>query len=211
MSGRRSQRSTNVAYYAHNRAREIERVQARQASTIAFLRALRTAPCSDCGSRFAAHQMDFDHRDSAVKAFRLTSGGAMLKSHAAPRDEARKCDVVCANCHRIRTQARHRLRSIPLRDGTRYLERKRRHWREQAALLDRLRDVPCLDCGCRFLSCAMDFDHRDPGTKSHTVSRMIGRAGTPRILEEVAKCGIVCANCHRARTYDRRMAGRVRE
>ncbi len=29
-----------------------------------------------------------------------------------------------------------------------------------------------------------------------------------RILDEAAKCDIVCANCHRVRTYDRRMAGR---
>jgi hypothetical protein len=33
---------------------------------------------------------------------------------------------------------------------------------------------------------------------------MIGRAGTARILAEVRKCDIVCANCHRARTFRRR-------
>ena len=33
---------------------------------------------------------------------------------------------------------------------------------------------------------------------------MIGRSGTERILAEVAKCDIVCANCHRARTFGRR-------
>ena len=211
MDERPSQRSTNVAYYARNRVREIERVRVRQASTVAFLRTLRDAPCSDCGSRFAAHQMDFDHRDSALKSFRLTSGGAMLKSRSALLDEARKCDVVCANCHRIRTQTRHERPTVLSQGEARYLERKRRQWRAQAALLDRIRAVPCSDCGSYFPPCAIDFDHRDPGTKSHTVTRMIGRAGTPRILEEVAKCDIVCANCHRARTYDRRMAGTMRE
>jgi hypothetical protein len=40
---------------------------------------------------------------------------------------------------------------------------------------------------------------------------MIGRAGTARILEEVAKCDIVCANCHRRRTFDRRSGASVRE
>jgi hypothetical protein len=54
----------------------------------------------------------------------------------------------------------------------------------------------------------MDFDHRDPDTKRYTVTRMIGRAGTETILAEVAKCDIVCANCHRLRTFDRRMADR---
>jgi hypothetical protein len=58
---------------------------------------------------------------------------------------------------------------------------------------------------------AEDFDPRDPTAKAHTVTRMIGRAGTARILEEAAKCDIVCANCHRVRTYDRRMAVATRE
>lgn len=53
----------------------------------------------------------------------------------------------------------------------------------------------------------MDFDHRDPGLKSYTVSRMVGRAGIVRIMAEVAKCDIVCANCHRDRTFRRREAG----
>jgi hypothetical protein len=44
------------------------------------------------------------------------------------------------------------------------------------------------------------------------VTRMIGRSGAERILAEVAKCDIVCANCHRLRTFERRMAARsVRE
>jgi rRNA-processing protein FCF1 len=57
----------------------------------------------------------------------------------------------------------------------------------------------------------MDFDHRDPTTKRMAVTRMIGRAGTARILEEVAKCDIVCANCHRLRTVLRRSGQSVRE
>jgi rRNA-processing protein FCF1 len=57
----------------------------------------------------------------------------------------------------------------------------------------------------------MDFDHRDPTTKRIAVTRMIGRAGTARILEEVAKCDIVCANCHRLRTVLRRSGQSVRE
>ena len=49
----------------------------------------------------------------------------------------------------------------------------------------------------------MDFDHRDPATKRHGVTRMVGRATTETILGEVAKCDIVCANCHRLRTWRR--------
>lgn len=208
MPDRSSQRPANVAYYVRNREREIERVRVRQASTVAFLRDLRCSPCPDCGLKFAPHQMDFDHRDPSLKSFRLTAGAVMLKSRPALLDEVRKCDVVCANCHRVRTAARHALRGASS-GSSRYLGRRRAVWRAQAHLLDRLRDAPCADCDRRFQPCAMDFDHRDPGAKRYTVTRMIGRAGTERILAEVAKCDIVCANCHRLRTFERRMADRL--
>jgi L-lysine 2,3-aminomutase len=84
-------------------------------------------------------------------------------------------------------------------------------WRRQAALLDDLRNVPCGDCGGRFPPCSMDFDHLDPAKKHSRVPALIGRAGDDRILAEVAKCDIVCANCHRARTVTRRDALRERE
>jgi hypothetical protein len=56
----------------------------------------------------------------------------------------------------------------------------------------------------------MDFDHRDAATKFKAVTRLVGRVGTERLLAEAAKCDIVCASCHRARTYGRRevVAGR---
>src|ERR671930_279392 len=106
----RDQRSFNAAYYAANRASEIERVRRRQAATTEFLRQLREVPCADCGGRFAGHQMDFDHRDPKHKSFNLSSSSASLKSREEILAEAPKCDVVCANCHRLRTRMRRRAR-----------------------------------------------------------------------------------------------------
>ena len=100
---RREQRLANAAYYQRNRSFEIARVLIRQHGAIEFLRELRARPCADCGGLFAPHQMDFDHRPGTVKRFNLTSGGSMLRPTAALLEEAAKCDVVCANCHRIRT------------------------------------------------------------------------------------------------------------
>jgi hypothetical protein len=208
---RRSQRSTNVAYYKRNRDLEIARVRVRQNGTIESLRELRERPCIDCGGTFEPHQMDFDHRAGAAKRFRLTSAGAMLRPTAVILEEVAKCDVVCANCHRIRTWQRHRQRPQIAAGRSRYLDRKRKNWREQAAMLDRCRAQACADCRRAFPPCAMDFDHRDPATKRAAVTRMIGRAGTQRILDEVAKCDIVCANCHRLRTFRRRSVVTVRE
>jgi hypothetical protein len=52
----------------------------------------------------------------------------------------------------------------------------------------------------------MEFDHRDASAKTQGVTRMVGRASLQRIMDEVAKCDVVCANCHRMRTFRRRGA-----
>ena len=62
----------------------------------------------------------------------------------------------------------------------------------------------CTDCGYRGHPAALDFDHR-PGTEkklgiSHAIRR---ESSLEKILAEVAKCDVVCANCHRIRTWNR--------
>lgn len=66
-----------------------------------------------------------------------------------------------------------------------------------------LKTGPCTDCGQKFAPYVMQFDHR--GGKAYTVSRMRNHS-QENILEEVAKCDLVCANCHAIRTYMRRVA-----
>jgi hypothetical protein len=158
--------------------------------------------------------MDFDHRDPATKKFRITAGPAMLMSRERLVQEVRKCDIVYANCHRIRSWRAHteRLASAgPSKARSRYIDGMRARWRAHARLLDDLRDVPCADCQRRLPPCAMDFDHRDPTKKLKAVTRLVGRVGTERLLAEAAKCDIVCASCHRARTYRQREAIAGRE
>ena len=191
-------------YYKRNRDREMDRVRTRQAATLAFLRQTRDQPCADCGRAFAPHQMDFDHRNRSEKSFRLSAGRAMLMSRDRLMTEIAKCDIVCANCHRLRTvraeRERTNVHSLPRHPET---ERWRAQRRAQAWKLAELRDRPCIDCSGRFLPFVMEFDHRDPTAKSFEITRMLGHSGIERILAEVAKCDIVCANCHRDRTFRR--------
>lgn len=60
--------------------------------------------CVDCGYRTHYAALDFDHRDCTRKVFQIGNRGH--RSLAAVQAEAAKCDVRCANCHRIKTAER---------------------------------------------------------------------------------------------------------
>lgn len=56
---------------------------------------------------------------------------------------------------------------------------------------------PCEMCGESHPAC-LDFHHIDPGTKDREVSTGVADGwGKKRILEEIAKCKVLCSNCHR--------------
>jgi len=60
----------------------------------------------------------------------------------------------------------------------------------------------CTDCEISFPPHILDFDHI--GDKSFGISRALQQGtGLDKIKQEIKKCEIVCANCHRQRTYDR--------
>src|SRR4051794_24933960 len=60
---------------------------------------------------------------------------------------------------------------------------------------------PCADCGGTFHPAAMQWDHR-PGTqKVADLGRLRSTTSKRRVLEEIAKCDLVCANCHAVRTF----------
>jgi hypothetical protein len=73
-----------------------------------FIDYLKEAPCMDCGDSFPTECMDFDHRPDEQKSFSISSGIMYKYNREAILKEVAKCDLVCANCHRIRTKARGR-------------------------------------------------------------------------------------------------------
>ena len=78
--------------------------------------------------------------------------------------------------------------------------RKRRKAAARAFILDHLRAHPCTDCGETDIV-VLEFDHlRD---KRANVSSLMSTSEIWRIEEEIAKCEVVCANCHRRRTARR--------
>lgn len=81
-----------------------------------------------------------------------------------------------------------------------YKERNRQFIRELKG------SQPCKDCEQIYPWYIMDYDHlRD---KKLNLAHMCNRAYSLKsIKEEIAKCDLVCSNCHRARTYLRKVSG----
>ena len=82
-------------------------------------------------------------------------------------------------------------------------EDRRRKWiAAKKEYIDNIKDVPCADCGKRFHPVCMDFDHLDRSDKRLGISKAVhGAYGIGDIVREIAKCEIVCSNCHRLRTH----------
>lgn len=56
----------------------------------------------------------------------------------------------------------------------------------------------CRVCGYRSHAIALDFHHINPTQKIRTVASMIRRSsGISSIKDEIRKCVLLCANCHR--------------
>ena len=64
----------------------------------------RDKPCHDCGGVFHPAAMQWDHREGTKKLGDVSNLIARA-SRARVEAEMRKCDLVCANCHALRTNA----------------------------------------------------------------------------------------------------------
>lgn len=68
----------------------------------AIVEAARQVPCADCGGEFPGVCMDFHHRDPETKKFVISEWWSHASSLGTLQAEIDKCDIICANCHRIR-------------------------------------------------------------------------------------------------------------
>lgn len=61
-------------------------------------------------------------------------------------------------------------------------------------------NTPCADCKENYPYWIMDFDHLEDKTSG--IAQLVRNVGCNEeaLLREIAKCEVVCANCHRTRT-----------
>ena len=78
-----------------------------------------------------------------------------------------------------------------------------RRRKELIDFVNSFKQGPCIDCGVKYPHYVMDFDHRDRKTKLDNINKMINHHSysKEKILNEIKKCDLVCANCHRMRSY----------
>ncbi len=91
----------------------------------------------------------------------------------------------------------------------RYLERNTRYRAEIHNFVKEIKEKkPCKDCDVKYPYYVMDFDHLDESTKVKDINFLssTGRIGT--LKQEIVKCEVVCANCHRVRTHKRILSRR---
>lgn len=106
------------------------------------------------------------------------------------------CQPVCEGRYNVRRYAE---------DRERVLARNERYRREYLEWLDSLKGGPCVDCGQDLPSCVKQCDHL-PGTdKRFAIGAIRSRLYAKSVvLEEIAKCELVCATCHGIQTWARR-------
>ncbi len=102
----------------------------------------------------------------------------------------------CKGCAARRSVAYYKQHRKKILDKSLKVQEEDRAW------LRELKDnKPCMDCKVVHRHFALDYDHRDPSKKLAAVGNVLNSHGRATALKEIAKCDLVCANCHRYRTY----------
>ena len=168
--------------------------------------------CAICGENRRAC-LERHHRNPDAKAFFtadfINSAKFTPENERKLRKELAKCEVLCGICHR-------RLHGL----GRPNLQKQR--CTEYAEIWWELsgRQAVCEDCGHKFERLDVDFHHRDPAQKVAALSALMqlspvsakpGRRmslqkaaerqelNRKKVLDEMAKCDILCVNCHKLR------------
>lgn len=126
-----------------------------------------------------------EHKDESDFPWRI-------KSKQVRRRHCKKCQASYHNDHYVKNKQV-------------YISKAKKRTLEIKEIIDNLKRNPCTDCGRTEHPCAMDFDHLHGKTDNVSVLLLQKKASLNTILREIEKCELVCAVCHRKRTYFRQV------
>jgi hypothetical protein len=107
------------------------------------------------------------------------------------KKEIAKCQLVCVLCHKNRTY--ERLQMQEKKELSPCYDRNR-------AILILAKSQPCAVCEIQYNPWQMEFDHI-ADDKDLSVGLMLG-VSQQRIENEISKCQVLCALCHRRKTKE---------
>jgi hypothetical protein len=126
---------------------------------------------------------------------------AVLKSLAdfPARKKAKDgCASWCRECYKINWEKRYYEHHEDYRKSH---NKSRNNIREQNArkVFEYLADNSCISCG-ESDPIVLEFDHRERTEKIENISNLVLHSSWERIKNEIEKCDVLCANCHRRKS-----------
>lgn len=98
------QKAASRRHYLANKETYLERNKKYRVKIQHFIREIKEkTPCTDCNQVYPYYVMDFDHLENKENMVSFLSATGRI---GALKREIEKCEIVCANCHRIRTHQR---------------------------------------------------------------------------------------------------------
>lgn len=99
-------RSYDQRYYAGNRESVLRRTSMQRLELRKWYIARKAGACADCHELYHPVCMQFDHKPGTVKVDCVSDMVKALKPKSVIEEEIAKCELVCANCHALRTWTR---------------------------------------------------------------------------------------------------------
>jgi predicted transcriptional regulator len=140
--------------------------------------------CSHCQRTGPTTIFDFHHVDSNKE--KTVSAWSRIGNWQKFHEEAEKCLLMCANCHRLLHQQNVEDLS-PTSKISRLIKTALIEWNGEK----------CQSCKSQFDVSVYDFHHVNPSSKKANLGILIARRSYLEIAAEAPKCVLVCACCHR--------------
>lgn len=112
----------------------------------------------------------------------------------------------CSRCESNATSYSNYCRKCESKRQVAYAKRSkyksvRKRIKEIRAIIIEAKNKPCKDCKIQYPTFVMDFDHVRGDKKFILAEAAQKGVAKAKVLAEIEKCDVVCADCHRIRTY----------
>lgn len=102
----------------------------------------------------------------------------------------------CKECVRNRSKQHYEENEISLKEKRKLYVQQRREWFNEFK-----KTLKCIKCGENHIAC-LDFHHRDPKQKEFSIAGAVSHSNKEKVIKELEKCDVLCANCHRKHHYE---------